>query len=214
MQSNEAWRNATGRFSAAMEEAKSVLNEAFKGTRGRLQKFLLFLLWDGYRTAVSAQILVQHGLTDRRIPADSVEVLTRQILERAILSSYCRKHASAEVVDRFLKTSAGQWERSWQPLTTDEDKDLPVKELPDYKQMAEDVGGNLYEIYRKLSYLVHPRAAQPYSLVEEESGLSPETLFRKRSQGILPVAASLLIILTRNFSDSQSKRSSSSNSSP
>jgi len=214
MELKEAWRNAADRFSAAMEGAKSVLNEAFKGTRGRLQKFLLFLLWDGYRTAVSAQTLVQQGLTDPRIPADSVELLTPQILERAILSSYCRKYASAEVVDRFLKTSARQWERSWQPLITTEDRDLPVKQLPDYKQMAEDIGGNLYEIYGKLSYLIHPRAAQPYSLVEEESGLSPEIFSRRRIQKILPVAASLLIILTQNFSDSQSEGSSSSNSSP
>lgn len=215
MKSNQAGRNATDRFSAAMGEAESVLDEAhMKGTAGRLPKFLLFLLWDAYRTAVSAQVLVQQALTDWRIPADCIELLTRQILERAILSSYARKHASAAVVDRFIKTSAREWERWWQPrLTANEEKELSaVKELPNYRQMAEDVGGDLYEIYGKLSYLIHPRAAQPYTLVEHESGLSPEEFFRRRIENILPVTASLLTILTSNFSESQEESTSTSSS--
>lgn len=191
-------------FARALEEAGATVQEGLELAEERLPKFLLFLLYDSYRTAVGAQVLIERGLEDPRIAADSVEVLARKILEAAILCRYARKHASDAVVDRFLKTYATEWEKSWQvPPTSRDVSALPAKNLPSYRQMAEDVRGDIYDAYRKLSYLSHPRGALPYSLVEHESGLGPKRFFRRRVDAILPCLAQWLIILTSNFRESQ-----------
>lgn len=217
MESDEVWQSITDEFSAAIEKAESVVVQASERKRGYLQQLLMALLLDSYRTAVSMQTLAQQGLTDRRIPADSLGLLSRQILERAIFSSYIRKHASAEMVDRFRKTSALEWKRSWGRSAKKEVREaerLPVKQLPTYRQMAEDVGGELYDRYRQLSIICHPRGVHPYSVVEHASGLSPQQFFRRLVPDILGVTTDLLTILTRNFSESQSKEGAISDSSP
>ena len=65
--------------------------------------------------------------------------------------------------------------------------------------MANDVGGELYEIYSKLSYISHPRATQPYSMVEYESKLDPSEFFRRRIKNVIPLVINLLNILKHNF---------------
>jgi len=186
-------------LSSILSEIETVLQNALRGTSGRIRKFLLFQLWDAWRTCVAISYVVKDAQSDKKIPADAVEVLARKVLEHAIVSSYVKKHSSSAVVDRFLKTSAKAFEKSWKIEHHTEDKNLIVKELPDYRGMANDVGGELYEIYSKLSYISHPRAAQPYSMVEYESKLDPSEFFRRRIDNVIPLVINLLNILKRNF---------------
>lgn len=186
-------------LSSILSEIELLLQNALRGTSGRIRKFLLFQLWDAWRTCVAISYVVKDAQSDKKIPADAVEVLARKVLEHAIVSSYVKKHGSSAVVDRFLKTSAKAFEKSWKIEHHTEDKNLIVKELPDYRGMANDVGGELYEIYSKLSYISHPRAAQPYSMVEYESKLDPSEFFRRRIKNVIPLVINLLNILKRNF---------------
>lgn len=207
MRSNEAWRNATDRFSTVIEEARSVIDQASGLMEGKLQKYLYSLLCDAYRTGVSIQVLVQQGLTDQRIPADSVEVLARQILERAIVSGYVRKQDPDEMVDRWRKTRALEWKERWGESVDPEAENLPVKRLPDYRQMAEKVGsGKLWEAYRQYSYLSHPRGVCSYTEVEWMSGLGSQEFFRGRVQEALRGTSAMLTMLTGNFCESQNAK--------
>lgn len=208
MKSQQAWRNATDRLyrlSAAMEEVRSVIDQALSGVvEGELQKLLLYLLCDAYRTAASIQVLALQGLIDQRIPADSVELLARQILERTIFSSYARKQDPAEIVDRWRKTRALEWKQKWGQSVDPEAEKLPVKLLPNYRQMAEKVGSEkLYEAYRLLSVPIHPRLVSSYTEVEWMSGLNPGQFFCERVQEALRVTTPMLTILASNFSESQ-----------
>lgn len=192
------------KFQKTLTEIEIIINKFLsEGVKGRIAKFLLFQLWDAWRTSKAIFVLTREAQSDKTIPADSVESLTRKVLEHAIVSSFVRKHPTGTVVDRFLKTSAKEFEKSWKISHHTEDKGLPVKELPTYKDMAEDVGGNLYEIYQKLSYLAHPRSALPYSLVEYEylknSGGDSLDFFNKRINKIVPLLIELLNILKQNF---------------
>jgi len=186
-------------LSSILSEIETVLQNALKGTSGRIRKFLLFQLWDAWRTCVAISYIVKDAQFNKNIPADAVEVLARKVLEHAIVSSYVKKHGSSALVDRFLKTSAKAFEKSWKIEHHTEDKNLKVKELPDYRGMANDVGGELYEIYSRLSYISHPRTAHPYSLVEYESKLDPSEFFRKRINNVIPLIINLLNILKLNF---------------
>lgn len=214
MGSNEAWRNATSTFSAAMEKAKSVIDQALLvGVEGELQELLFYLLCDAYRTGVSMEALVRQGLTDERIAADSVEVLARQILERVIFSSYARTQDPAEIVDRWSKTRALEWKEKWGESVDREAEKLPVKRLPTYRQMAEHVGSdNLWDAYRRLSYVSHPRLVSSYTEVELATDLSRKQFFRERVQEALRVTSPMLTILTMNFSESQQESVDTSSS--
>lgn len=205
MGSNEAWRKTTSTFDAVMEKAKSVIDQALLvGVEGELQALLFYLLYDAYRTGVSMEVLVRQGLIDERIPADSVEVLARQILERVIFSSYARKQDPAEIVDRWSKTRALEWKEKWGQSVDLEAEKLPVKRLPSYRQMAENVGSDtLWEAYRRLSYFSHPRLVSSYTEVELATHLSPKQFFRQRVQEALRVTCPMLTILTTNFLESQ-----------
>jgi len=201
-------RNARKRFSAAMEGAKSVIDQVPVLPGEEFLNLLYYLLCDGYRTTVSIEVLVQQGLSDPDlgIPAESVEVLGRQILERTVFSSYTRKHP-ARIVDRMLKTSACQWKRSWKESADKAAEELKVQILPHTAQMARELGGDLGEAWKRLSYLSHPRGGRSYSLVELarglDRGLSSEEFFSRRVQRILPWLADWLTMLTSNFSDAQ-----------
>jgi len=205
MKSNENWRRIRDRFSGAMEKAKSVIDQALSEVvEGELQQLLFYLLCDAYRTAVSMQVLAQQGLTDPRIPADSVELLARQVLERTIFSSYARKRDPAEIADRWSKTRALQWKEKWGQSVDPEAENLSVRRLPSYKQMAENAGSPLlYEAYGQLSYLGHPRLGCSYTEVESMSGLSSQDFFRNRVEEALRVTTPMLTILSSNFSESQ-----------
>lgn len=215
MDTNDSWQNATGGFSAAMERAKSVIDQALlEGVEGEVQTLLFYLLYDAYRTGVSMQILVQQGLTDERIPADSLEVLSRQILERVIFSSYARKQNPAEIVDRWSKTRALEWKEKWGQSVDPEAETLPVKRLPPYRQMAEQADSKLlYDAYGRLSCLSHPRLVSSCTEVELASGLSPRQFFRERAQEALRVTSAMLTLLTSNFSESQEESPSTSGAS-
>lgn len=199
----EDWHNARETFSAAMAEAESVLLQSSEGMRADWQDLLRALLYDAYRTGVAIQVLLREGLLDRRISAESVELLARHILERVILSSFIRKHASADVVARYYKTCALEQKEVLGRSFDKESENLPVKRLPKTSQMAEDVGGDLREAYRLLSYTIHPRVVPPYSGAEHVSGLSPQEYFCGRLTNLLQVTVRLLTILTRNFAESQ-----------
>ena len=202
----EAWRNARERFSAAMGEAESVLLQPSNGTKADWQNLLRALLKDAHRTGVAIQVLLREGLTDRRIATDSVELLVRHIVERAVLSSFVRKHAHADVVARYYKTCALEFKKVWGRSLDKKSENLPVKRLPSTCQMAEDVGGDLRQAYRDFSYTIHPRVVPPYSGSEHLSGLSPQQYFCGRLTSVLPVTGDLLTILTRNFSESQDEQ--------
>lgn len=202
----ENWQNARERFSAAMEEAESVLLQPSEGLRADWQKLLRALLKDAHRTGVAILVLLREGLTDRRIAADSVELLVRHIMERAVLSSFVRKHAQADAVARYYKTCALEYKEVWGRSLDKKSENLPVKRLPSTCQMAEDVGGDLRQAYREFSYTIHPRGVPPYSGSEHLSGLSPQQYFCGRLTSVLPVTGDLLTILTRNLSENQDDR--------
>lgn len=208
MEAHETWIRAADtsyRLSVAVEGAKSVIDEALSGVvEGELQKLLLYLLCDAYRTAVTMQVLALQGLVDQRIPADSVEVLARQILERTIFSSYARKQDPGEIVDRWRKTRALEWKEKWGQSVDPEAEKLSVKRLPSCRQMAEEVSSDqLYEAYKRLSYVSHPRLVSSYTEVELMSSVSRQQFFCERVQEALRVTTPMLTLLTVNFSESQ-----------
>ena len=197
------------RFSWALDQTAVVLNDYTGDTQGTVPQFLLHLLYDSYRTAHAAKVLIDFGYVDPRVPADAVELLARKMVEAAILCRYVRKHASDEIVDRFLRTYNTEWEKAWQlPPASGFLPTRPAKNLPPYRTMAEDVRGDIYDLYRKLSYFGHPRGALPYCVEEARSGLSRREFFRRRIRAILPVLVDLLVILTSNFRESQDQASS------
>lgn len=158
-----------------IEDILSPLNERLAqliGTQigGRRRKFAYTLLLDAHRTSLAIRALMQARADGLSLMADAIEVLARRIVEMAIVASYLA-NGDVTVVDRFLKTSAAEWQRSLHREREGEIADavyqfLPVKELPSYRQMAEEVDNELAITFSMFSYVSHPRIAYPYSMLE------------------------------------------------
>jgi hypothetical protein len=144
-------------------------------------------------------------MTSKVFTAVAVEVLARRVIEQAILCSYIAATEGSEVIDRFLKTSASEFQRSWQEEHTEEhlteDASLPVKQLPNYQQMAAS-RPQLYELYQRFSYLSHPRGAYPYSAAERDNrrrGTSFQEYYRLRCEVALASLAESINVIREIF---------------
>lgn len=153
------------------------------GAYGRVRKFLYLQIIDAIRSARAIELLIMAGLQDSRIMAKSAEILMREMLEQVIVASYVAADPTPGRLERFRKTSAEEWARSWNDLSNAEDVALTAKRLPSYTQMAKEVDERLFEDWARLSHLAHPKSALPYSLVENgnlERGVAVEDFFQRR----------------------------------
>jgi hypothetical protein len=143
-------------ISAAVTTLEQV--EARGAVSGRRPKFFYFQLLDAFRLGMMTRDLADVGARSEVFTPEAIEVLVRRLVEQAILTCYMETHTGPEVIDRFLKTSAGRFVKSWGEEHETDDKDLAVKEPPDYREMAKAADQTLYASYQRLSYLAHPRA--------------------------------------------------------
>ena len=98
------------------------------------------------------------------VDAYSVEVLTRRVVEQAIVVGFAVTGPVG--VERFARTNEHEYEKSFGHAAT-EKVDSSAKQLPKYSQMAERADPELGKVYSKLSHLSHPRASMPYSAIEQ-----------------------------------------------
>lgn len=159
-------------FHPLVEQMAKVEGTTFTAA-DRRDKFIYYQLADAWTTAESIVILSDAGLQGEPISMAGIEVLTRRLVEQAIVVRYVLAAPDDAVVDSYLKTNAHQWEFSWAVSVDEAVKELPDPQLPPYSNMANDVEPELAEVYKKLSYLSHPRAAFPYALRVRESPLDP-----------------------------------------
>ena len=180
--------------------------EARGTVSGRILKFLYFQLLDSYRLAIMAIGTYNFGLSSTIFTAEVIEVLARNVVEKAILCAYIKEKNDTVFIDQFLKTSASEFEKSWEIEYFSEDKNLQVKNLPDYKTMSNCLDIETYKTFKKLSYLSHPRFTLPYSLVEHEYIEKRKTtkmdFYIKRGRNALGVIAQALKIVRKKFEES------------
>lgn len=151
---------------------------------GRRREFLYYQLLDGLRTGKGIEWLIWGKRQGLPISADSIEVLVRRVVEQAIVAAYVAKSTeSGSIVDRYLKTTAAEWKRSFGRDIPE--SEIPGKCLPPYDQMARDVGEWLLTDFRHLSYVSHPRGAVPYRLIERQAGISSHDFFVLRVSSAL-----------------------------
>lgn len=129
-----------------------------------IQKFIRFQMIDAYRTCAAVMSLVDARKAGADIDAYSVEVLTRRVVEQAIVVTFAVTDPVG--VERFARTNEHEYEKSFGHAPR-ERVDSEAKQLPKYSQMAEKADPELGKIYSKLSHLSHPRASMPYSAIEE-----------------------------------------------
>lgn len=152
--------------------------------KGRRREFLHDHVFDALRTGKAIQILIESERMGIGVSADSVEALVRRVVEQAIVSAYVSIAPDAEeIVDRYLRTTAAEWKRSFGREVPE--SAIDAKGLPSYGRMAEEIGGWLQDDYKKLSYVSHPRGTVPYRFIERHAGVEPHDFF------VLRVSASL-----------------------
>lgn len=138
----------------------------------RRERFIYYQLADAVTSADCLIMLTDAGLRGEPVGMGAIEVVTRRLVEQAIVVRYVHAAPDDAVVDSYLKTSAHEWEFSWGIVPTDDEvRDLPVSRLPRYGPMADLVSPELRSVYKKLSYLSHPRGAFPYVLRVAQSPL-------------------------------------------
>jgi hypothetical protein len=168
-------------------EAKVAPIEAAGVPTGRAANFAYIHLVDASRSMVALEAVVAAGEQDPRIQAKSAELILREIVEQLIVLGYMG--GDDDRIDRFLKTSAKAFEKSWGVAQAD--SGMAVSELPTYKDMAYSVDRQLHDdCWARLSHLSHPRYAQPYVLVERgnlDSGMSQEDFYRERIDSVISV---------------------------
>ncbi|MBW2147707.1 MAG: hypothetical protein JRI22_11860 [Deltaproteobacteria bacterium] len=188
----------------ALERASTRISEvkAHGSVSGRQTKFLWFQLLDAYRLSAMTRALADCGMQADIFTAEAIEVLVRKVVEHAIIAGYVAQEP-VEVVDRFLKTSAEMFEKSWKEEHYTEDKNLNVSCLPDYRQMAKKFDAALYDTYRRLSHLAHPRVALPHALVEHEylqrERIDRREFYRRRAEQALIWMAQALNSVVKFF---------------
>jgi hypothetical protein len=204
-------------FAAGRRGGEALLGRihAEGGAYGRVRKFLYLQIMDAIRSARAIEILVAAGLQDSRIMAKSAEVLMREMLEQLIVASYVAADPTSGRLERFRKTSAEEWMRSWNDSADAEDIALEVKRLPTYTQMAREVDERLFEDWAKLSHLAHPKSALPYSLVENgnlERGISVEDFYQRRVGALIDspgLVIQRLVSLYENYQPQAQEETSS-----
>lgn len=149
------------------------------------------LLNDACRLATAVPYLLEAGVADPKIPAESVAVIARKVLEHVIFLEYVHENRVDEaLVDRFLANCRAAASRAYERPGADA-YDRPP--WPTYQQMAETQPA-LYQLYRRLSYLAHPKTCFPYSLVERDSGMSASDYFSARTDLAVADLAQILHI--------------------
>ncbi|HYP23309.1 MAG TPA: hypothetical protein VEV43_07040 [Actinomycetota bacterium] len=169
MPEDDAMPKGLGRFPDEIDAVLSPLKERVRGlpttVAGERRKFAHYLLLDAMSSAHAIELVVKSSRVLGTPPlADAIEPVVRHVVEKAIVIAYVARSNDERVVDRFLKTSAREWERSFGSAESHPHLDLPVKELPKYKPMAEAACPELVEVFAKLSWISHPRSALPFSM--------------------------------------------------
>lgn len=145
----------------------------------RLQRLAWSLLRDACRLAAAVPHLIDAAKGDAEISAESIEVIVRKVLEHAILLEYLHENEQdEEVVARFLSNCQAAYDRSNKKFRAGGNK---PPDWPNYEQMAASQPA-FYDLYRRLSYLAHPKTCLPYALVERQRGLSAAAFFQLRAE--------------------------------
>lgn len=168
-----------------------------EGGLDRLQTFALFQIWDAYRLGVACRILGEAGDADVDVPPEALEVISRKILEHAILLEYVSYYKDESAIERFRKTSANSFEKAWEIQPDTEGARATVKELPSLADMAK-TQPVLYKLYRRLSHNVHARTARPQVAIELQSGKSRAEYFAERRAFIFEDVAMILTLMGDN----------------
>ena len=146
---------------------KEKVGQLRPGVAGRRRELAFYLLLDTLSTSNAVELLVKAApIIGKPHLADQIEPLVRHAVERAIVIAYVGAARTPEVVDRYLKTSAVLYRVSFgqkdDPLGGD--ALLKVPQLPPYAQMAAEACPELGRIYKRMSWISHPRSALPYSM--------------------------------------------------
>lgn len=180
--------------SGAIERVFNLLDRADRLLeKTELQLLSADLIRDAGRLAIAAAHLIEAQKANSLISSESVEVISRKVLEHAILLEYLLHNKDDEkVVSIFLKRCRAAYTRSFQ-APGESTGALP--NWPNYEQMAKTYPA-LYAVYRRLSYLAHPKTCVPYSFMERESRTSAEAYFEARSEHAMADLATVLHIAT------------------
>jgi len=140
---------------------------------------------------------------------ECLEIITRNIAEKAILCAFIYSNRKTNSVDRYLKKMSAEYEKSFEEDFYKEEKRLPVKNLPDYAEMSKCLDKETYITFKKLSFLSHPKNKLPYSLEEYEyttsQNTSKENFYNLRSGNMLKVATQALSIIRDRFEKSDAE---------
>lgn len=152
------------------------------------------LLYDACRLAAAVPPLLEAAVSDPEISAESIEVIARKVLEHVIFLEYLHNNRHDETLaERFVATCRAEAKRAYERLGARERAEWPRS----YEQMAQSQP-ELYQLYRRFSYLAHPKTCFPYSLLERDSGWSRTDFFSARSRLAVTDLAQILHIGTDN----------------
>lgn len=155
-----------------VEQVGSMEGSQFRDQR---QRFLYFQVVDAYESGEALLLITDAGLRGEPIGMGAVEVIVRRLIEQAIIARVVHAASDDSIITSYLMTNAHEWERSWG--TKLPFADPTVTKLDNYKDMAESIDPELYQVYRQLSYLSHPRSAFPYSARSRDTSIGPIRYF-------------------------------------